>query len=70
MLTGEPPYRKMPLPHFFAGLVSKTLSYNPNELVPKASDRMKKFLSQLLQIDAEKRPRSAVETLQIFNTLF
>jgi hypothetical protein len=70
MLSGKPPYGQMPYPLFSGNMCNKSLSYLPNDIVPNASDRMKNFLSCLLQFEVEKRPRSAAEVMKIFKERF
>uniref|UniRef100_A0A914WF44 Mitogen-activated protein kinase kinase kinase n=1 Tax=Plectus sambesii TaxID=2011161 RepID=A0A914WF44_9BILA len=70
MLTGDPPHGKMPSPMFMGAIYTKSLSYKPDELIPKFSDKMKAFLSQLLQLEIDKRPYSAFEAIKIFDKTF
>uniref|UniRef100_A0A914X468 Protein kinase domain-containing protein n=1 Tax=Plectus sambesii TaxID=2011161 RepID=A0A914X468_9BILA len=70
MLTGKPPYSKMAPNMFNGAMYNKSLSFHPNELVPRSSDKIKAFLSHLLQFEINKRPYSAVEALKIFGNTF
>uniref|UniRef100_A0A914XTF2 Mitogen-activated protein kinase kinase kinase n=1 Tax=Plectus sambesii TaxID=2011161 RepID=A0A914XTF2_9BILA len=70
MLTGEPPHGKMPSPMFMGAMYNKSLSYHPDDLAPSSSDKMKAFLSQLLQFEIVKRPYSAAEAITIFKNSF
>ncbi len=70
MLAGKPPYANLS-GHMFNGAVyNKSLSYNPNELVPTASSKMKQFLTSLLQIDPMKRPHKGDDATQKFKEIF
>ena len=76
MLTGIPPYANMSPPMFLGAMYNLTegehskLSFDPIELVPANSDKMKTFLSYLFVIDAEKRHRSGAEIMTIFKKIF
>ena len=70
MLTGKPPYITMPMPKFAVAIERKSLSYNPDELVPGASEAMKIFLSRLFQYDPKNRLSTGVEAVGNFRELF
>uniref|UniRef100_A0A914VUE4 Protein kinase domain-containing protein n=1 Tax=Plectus sambesii TaxID=2011161 RepID=A0A914VUE4_9BILA len=70
MLTCKPPYSRLSEDDVRASVEGRTLSYDPNDLIPSASDSMKMLLTELLQIERDKRLQSGSEVVQKFRDIF
>jgi hypothetical protein len=70
MLTGQPPYSQIIYLEYAQKLYRNLLSFDTDTLTPEASDKMKSYLSLLLEIDIKKRPHTGEVAREWFHKIF